>query len=107
LAHYRSKIADFHAGRRLACKVCVVDSSIGGGRATACSYRIEAMNKPDNKIMAFPAGIALGVALGAAAGFAIDNVMIGIGVGTSLALVFGMLLRVMRIIGASDEGPAD
>lgn len=57
--------------------------------------------------MAFPAGIALGIALGAAAGFAIDNILIGIGVGTSLALVFGMLLRVMRIIGVSDESAAD
>lgn len=65
------------------------------------------MNKPDKKIMAFPAGIAIGVALGAAAGLAIDNVLIGIGVGLSLAVVFGMLLRVMRIMGVSDDTSSD
>ncbi|MGB5346203.1 MAG: hypothetical protein WBN23_08565 [Woeseia sp.] len=65
------------------------------------------MNKPVKKSMAFRAGIAIGIALGLATGYAMDNMLIGIGVGTSLALVFGMLLRVMRIVGVNDETSTD
>lgn len=62
---------------------------------------------PDRKFVAIPFGMAAGVAIGAAFGLAIDNVAVGIGVGASLALVLGMLFRVMRIAGVGDERDGD
>jgi len=65
------------------------------------------MSKPDKKLKAFPIGIGIGVAIGAGLGVAISNAAIGAGVGISLALVFGMLLRVMRVTGISGNSKTD
>ena len=61
------------------------------------------MTNRDRRRAAFSLGTGAGLAVGAALGFAIDNYAIGAGVAIALGLTFGMLLRVMRVIGGGRE----
>lgn len=62
------------------------------------------MTRKDRKTRAIHIGVVAGLGAGAVFGLLTREPLLGGGVGISLALVFGMLLRVMRVMGSDTNG---